>query len=216
MSKLRESGERITNPYIIKYFNECLDTLKQLGIMPQDWGNDIVLTQNKALHTFGSMMGPRYEHGYFTLQLSSHLFLEDEKAIKNTIYHELCHYIQMKEQIEEGVIFFASSGGMYISARDRSSGYESSHGGRWQKIAKRVSIATGYNITVTSDYDMHGNVGKEYEKSIKYILKCKKCGTIFKYQKRTDFVNSVLTGNNKRGWHCNCGSKDFEIIKAEN
>lgn len=213
MRKLNEAGETITNPKIVNYFEDCIDTLKALDIMPQKWGDDIKLVQNKALHTFGSMQPPKYSYDNFVLQLSSYIFNEPEDSIKNTIYHELCHYIQMKEQIEEGILWFGNRG--LYKTREGNNSYESPHGGRWQDIAKRVSIATGQNIQRTDNYNTHTEVGKAYDASIKYIIKCKRCGNLFKYSKKTDFVKSVLTGYNPNGWHCNCGSKEFEVLKRE-
>lgn len=218
MKKLTEAGEKITNPKIVNYFEDCVETLKDLDIMPRNWGNDIKLTQNKALHTFGSMMAPRFSYLPFELQLSVHLFPESEDNIKNTIYHELCHYIQMKEQLEEGILWFGDRG-LYMT-REGDTSYESPHGGRWQGIAKRVSIATGQNIQRTDSYNFHTNVGKEHDKAVRYILKCKHCGNEFKYLKRTEFIDSVLRGNgHSDNWWCKCRdgykSHDFEIIKAE-
>ncbi len=36
MKKLTEAGEKITNPKIVNYFEDCVETLKDLDIMPRN------------------------------------------------------------------------------------------------------------------------------------------------------------------------------------
>ena len=77
------------------------------------------------------MCSPKHESDNFTLELSSHMFNEPENVIKNTIYHELCHYIQMKEQLRDGIIYFdPRSGRLMWSGYYRNDSYEKPHGGR--------------------------------------------------------------------------------------
>lgn len=205
--------EYITNEKILKYIKECIANLKDLNILRSDWGNDIEYIQNKSVHTFGSMMAPKHKGENFKLTLSEYMFKESERALKNTIYHELCHYIQMKQQLELGILWYNDKNELKFKFSIKSNKYESSHGGRWKELAERVSKATGYYLTVISNYDLHTEVGKQYNKTITYIITCKKCGKEFKYQRKTAFVQAVLKNDTKR-WYCPCGCREFELTKV--
>lgn len=207
---LTEARKNLINPHIGNLVDSCIQDLKDFGIMPFDWGDDIDVEETDSVHTFGSMRFQKASGGNFTLSLSKHLFNEPDKNIKNTIYHELCHYIQYKQWIEEGIVYW--DGIKLKCTPEYRTWEESSHGGRWQRIANDVSRLTGSKITRTNNYEFHNEVGKVAEKRYKYIFHCKKCSSQFKYMKETDFVKDVLSGNgHSTHYWCHCGSHDFDI-----
>lgn len=216
MENLLESEKLITDSRVLDICKNCIATARDLGLLYPYTGDDIEFTENSALHTFGSMKLPKNpKDGEFQLQLSSHMFNEPKEAIESTVYHELCHYVQNKQQIDEGVITYSPSRAHYIiDFRKCDHNTERAHGLRWKRIAARFSKALGIKISRTNNYSTHKEVGKAYEEGIKYVIRCQKCGAEFRYHKRTDFVRTVQSGINNSGWHCRCGSKQFELIKG--
>lgn len=215
MDCVNESRNELTDATAKKYVLDCIKVLKDANIMPASWGNDIELKTSDALHDFGSIKANNKNSTYaFTLSLSAYLLREKENIVKNTIYHELCHYIQMKQQFEKGVLWYDKRSGIPMRKRKDGRGYEASHGPRWKKIASAVSAVTGLEISRTGAMEEHPEMQKVLDKSIKYVIKCKKCGQEFPYSRRTEFVRVVQTGINERDWHCNCGSREFELIKG--
>lgn len=203
---------------LYKLFKECKDALNSIGYNIE---NDILLESGDTSRTFGATYWPVSIYNQnFTIVLNKYMENEPDDAIKNTIYHELCHYINMKQQIEDGIFYWANNYSLkasnkYNNTRDRS------HGIKWQNIAKDVTnkLKLPSPITRVNNYTLHPGVGQEAENKYKYIIKCKHCGYTFKFIKKTGFVKDVLEGNGKAtNWHCNCSdgykSKDFEIVKG--
>lgn len=216
----------ISNPKILKYIEECIEEVKKLEFFSKyDYlyltYDDIDFKEGETMHTFGQMSMPKYLNGNYTLTLNKHMYEEPEEVIKNTILHELCHYIVMKTAVEKGRFYF-KNGIIYVNRREYyDAGDYKGHGRVWKSIAQQVGQATGQDITRTNSYDMHTGVGAHAEEKYKYIFKCKHCGTEFKYAKKTRFVKAVLDGNGHTDkWWCNCNDftkcHDFEIIKGDN
>lgn len=229
MPKIFEAmrGKRaITSPQIARYIEECIAVMKQIKFGFKDEEkiltyNDIDTEEGSTISTFGVMSLPTRGSNNFKLVLNKHMFTESEEAIKNTIYHELCHYVVSKIAINLDIIY-TKNGKWY---HNKSSHYNFSdfkgHGYQWKRVANIVGRATKQNITRTNTYDVHTGVGAFAETKYKYIVKCKNCSKEFKYTKRTKFINAVLAGNGyTENWWCNCpdGRKGhyFEIIKGNN
>ena len=215
----------IVDEKILNYFYECVDRLYELKF----WDNDfclhyelIKLEYGEYINTFGEYQWPNEPKGEGTIVLNIHMFDEPEEAIKNTIYHELAHYIVFKWGLQKGIYKNVSWGKWTYS--EEASKYSkrdwTSHGKVWQSVADKIGRAVGIKISRVDSFNTHTGVGAYAEQSYKYIFKCKHCGNEFKYSKRTQFVDSVLKNKgHSPTWWCCCKdgfkSHDFEILKSE-
>lgn len=228
MEKIKEAmkGKRlIKNPLIIRYIDECIEDMKKMSFGFKDEKqiltyDDIDAEEGSTLNTFGVMSLPPTGIGNFKLILNKHMFNDPEEAIKNTIYHELCHYVVYKVAIHLEIIY--TKNGKWYKNKKHNAVYRqySGHGSNWKRVAAIVGKATNQDITRASNYDAHAGVGDYAESRYNYIIKCSNCGREFKYVKRTEFVSAVLNGNGyTENWWCNCddGKKGhhFEILKGK-
>ena len=122
-----------------------------------------------------------------TIVLSDFLFKEDDKAIKTTILHEIGHII---------------------------AGPYAKHGPVWQKIVRKISLATGLNITrCYNDADMPVHA-TAVAQSYKYNFICNGCGCQVHYTRMTSFVTTYneTMSNGKPRWTCrHCGGTFAKI-----
>lgn len=213
-SQLKEARYELNDEKVLTYVKECVKVLSDAGY-PATM-NDIDCVFSEATKTFGTMSCKRYPSDNYTLTLSKYLSNEPEDVIKNTIYHELCHYLQYKKAFKDGAFYFDWSN--RVKARRELWSIYGGHGRIWKDFAYEVGKLTGQDITRTNSYSQHTEVGKAYDDKIKYIVKCTHCGNTFKYTKRTAFINDILNGNgHAEHWWCCCKDgtkcKDFEILK---
>lgn len=219
LKELLTPRRKLTNEKIIKYINECIEELRKLGY---EINNDIEFYEGEGTGTFGSISLPQYGYEYpFILVLNKYMFNEPEEAIKNTIYHELAHYIHMNNYIGNDYIFYDYDKGKWF-IRKNLYGVEpyKGHGKEWKKIADNISNKLGIKISRTDDYETHTGVGQQYEEKVRYIVRCKHCGQELKYMKKTEFVkdpNVKIPGKDKYKWRCgNCNtSGEFEVIEVK-
>ena len=88
------------------------------------------------------------------------------------------------------------------------------HGALFQRYAKEIS--TRYHVPIAT----HAN-NEEWEAvkndgyvKFSYIIKCKKCGAVFEYLRRSKFVTAVMEGKGNR-WHCGkCRGNDFALTSC--
>lgn len=228
LTEMQGKGE-ISDEKIKNYFMDCVDEMYKLNF----WDKDFVLhyelinlQYGDTIHTFGTFKWPGDEKGEGTLILNKHMFNEPEKAIKNTIYHELCHYVVFKWGVQRGVYYTSSWNNWRQNTRDFSKSAWSAHGQMWQMVASKVGRAVGQDITRTDSYNTHTGVGDEAQKRYKYVFRCTGCGNEFGYTKRTRFVDTYLdmsTWSGKPLWNCpKCGAgthsgdkPPFEMIKGK-
>ena len=219
--EMRGKGN-ISDDRLLRYVDECIAELKKVNLGFTDIDmltyDDIVVEEGDAMRVFGTMFLPDAS-GNFKLVLNKHMANEPEEAVKNTIYHELCHYIVDKLAIDCGAFYEKRPGKWYLSSDIWNAKDYKGHGKVWKYVANKVGNAVGQDITRTNDFDLHTEVGKHYDENVKYILKCKHCGYEFKYNRKTDFVKDVLDGNgHTSNYWCKCDdgtkSHEFEIIKG--
>jgi len=194
-------GKRsISNARISRYVDECISDMKKLkfGFADEEkflTYDDIDIEEGSTIQTYGVMSLPRDEKSNFKLVLNQHMFNDPEETIKNTIYHELCHYVVEKFAINLGVTYFKGTHWYY----NRSSIYNisdfKSHGHYWKHVSAIVGRSTQQNIVRTHPYETHAGVGLYAETKYNYIVKCKHCSKEFKYAKRSKFIAAVLDGN---------------------
>jgi len=217
----------INNEQILKYVDECIEEMKKLSFGFKNEKdiliyNDIDIKEGNSIHTFGMMYAPK--HGYednFELVLNKNMFNEPEEVIKNTIYHELCHYVIDKLAIHLGVLYYKNGSWYYNKELGYNISAFKSHGWKWKYVASVVGKATGQNIERLGSYQQHNDVGEYAKNKAKYVVKCKHCGRIFTYNKKSKFITAILNGKGNSGdWFCRCpdGTKgrEFEILKEDN
>ncbi len=123
-----------------------------------------------------------------TIVLSTFIYKESDAAIQTIIYHEIGHII---------------------------AGPGTHHGPAWQRIVNNISRATGLKITrCYSDTDMP--IHAEEKKSLwKYNFRCKGCGGMLHYSKRTVFVQTYnqIMENGQPRWTCTKCHNSFELLK---
>ena len=221
--EMRGKGS-ISNPHILDLIDECIKDMKNInfGLTSQDFitYDDIIFEEGDTIRTFGTMFLPDASSDDFKMVLNRHMFEEPDEAIKNTIYHELCHYVVDKIAIDKGIFYEKYPGKWYMNTNHYGARNYKGHGSMWQYIANRVSNALGIKISRTDSYETHTGVGAHAEDNYKYIVKCKHCGRVFKYTKRTAFIKSIFDNEgHSNDWYCICddGTKchDFEIVKGK-
>lgn len=207
---------------VLQYIRECIAEMRKIRF----WEDDHVLTYDDidfevgdATNTFGTFRFPNTESGRGKLILNKYMFDEPEEAIKNTIYHELCHYVVYKWGVQAGAYINVGPGKWRQDIRDFDRTEWSAHGSRWQEVAGKVSRACNTNITRTGSFQTHTGVGDYRDEKSKYIIRCTHCGALMRYQKLTDFVKAVLygDGHTENWWHkCSDGTAchDFEMVKG--
>lgn len=228
MKKILEMrGKRtLTDERILKYINECINELKKIDFKFKDSKqfltfDDIDFKEGDALTTYGTLSLPENHNSNFKLILNKYMFDDPEEVIKNTIYHELGHYVVSKAAIYLQ-IFYSKNNKWYINpAAHYSAADFKGHGKIWKQVSNIIGRATNQIITRTSSDNIHKGVGAQVERAYKYSFKCKHCGKIIKFQKKSNFVKDVLAGNGHAdNWQCNCPdgykSQDFEILKGGN
>lgn len=189
MKKLNEMKGKsfITEEKILTYINDCIKDLKSLGYTID---NDIDFMWGDSSGTFGTMFWPDNESSNYILVLNKHMIDESEEAIKNTIYHELAHYINNKNLLNKGIIYWYDYNNLRRDGRLYKQGTHGSHGQWWQKIADNISQHFNTKIKRTDNYQTHTGVGEYAKSQDKYIVTCKNCGSILTFKRKTDFVKN--------------------------
>lgn len=125
----------------------------------------------------------------FILKLNSKLLECNEDEIKNTIYHELCHYIVDVEMIDKDYIYFDWNEFGWYRKRNVPAGYQP-HGSKWQHYAKLIGNKLHTNITTywspESKQEFSQKVANDRE-PYRYEVVCKNCGWTRKTRRKTEF-----------------------------
>ena len=109
-----------------------------------------------------------------------------DQGAKDTIAHEVCHTIK---------------GCM-------------NHGDKWKHYAKLLSVF-GYNIKRTNSAADKGISTEQYlaNKDYKYAIRCEKCGSVTRYQKKSKAV-TVISTQKYHGYTCGkCGSHNLTVTE---
>ena len=135
----------------------------------------------------------RRENGKFIIEISGFITDCDAEKIRNVLAHEILH----------------TCPGC------------SNHGKMWKKYASAMNAAYGYHIKRTSSFDemglddpaelaesadgVHGSgnaaTAHRRSSSVKYIIKCRKCGREYPRKRRSKVVKEI--GN----YRCSCGGR---------
>lgn len=130
-----------------------------------------LIVNKRAKKRFGCC---KHIDGICKIEISSFVLAAEENKIRNVVAHEVLH---------------ACPGC-------------SNHGDLWKKYAGLMNRIYGYNIKRTSSFEEMGlenNVSKP--PTIKYIMKCRKCGKEFPRQRFTCVMKKI------NAYRCPCGGK---------
>ena len=204
----------IKDQRILDLIDECIEKLEDMGY---DIENDIQFKYGSGTTTLGTMTMPPYDFQRYTLTLNNNLFNLSDETIKNTIYHELCHYIINKKLLEKGIYLYNDNGRLCRNNKLYRQGTHGPHGTWWQSLAQKIGSRTNQDITRLSDNE-EVTTNLNSKKTYKYQVTCKNCGNEIKYMKATEFVKNP-NAKSKYGdwykWACGkCHAKgQFEVKK---
>lgn len=200
--------EAVISDKIKKLFDECVSDLKRIGYQIDD---DIILEESSTASRFGDITSIPDDNGMYRLRISKYLNNETDERIKDTLLHELAHYIVDKKAIRYGIFTQNSRGHWTILPGDR--GRWLGHGSEWKNVIGFINLRLGTELSRTGDSDVFR---KAAEDRIKYYVTCKNCGVTLPYMKSTKFVKDPNAKNPYNGhyiWACGtCGkSGQFEV-----
>lgn len=189
MPKTLRGRSIITDQRILGLITECVRETKEMGYaLPSNLVFLECNAQSRAGQATIRADGSRY------VTLSLFLYKEPEVTIKSVIYHELAHII---------------------------AGIRAKHGPVWKQVARKMSLKTGIAITRTwseEDCPIHAEERKATKKQAKkYIFRCKGCGAMVRYSRRTVFVKTydeMITPSKPR-WFCTKCHSMFEMVNKE-
>lgn len=141
---------------------------------------------------------------------------KDRESLKNTILHELAHYLVYKNCLRTGRYLWNDSGDTLLS-NPWKGGITKPHGKEWKEIVRVFEQAIGQQIPVSgTDADYDEDALKDIEKNSKYIFQCKKCGNKLYYQRASKFTKEYdkLESDGKPLWKCSDCGGTFEKIKG--
>ncbi len=99
----------------------------------------------------------------YEIELSGHLMEADDTAIETVILHELLHTCPRCLN----------------------------HGKLWKAYAEKLNHKYGYRITATSSYHSMGLEDPGSRETVKYMIKCTKCGTEYPRKRKCSLVENV-------------------------
>lgn len=207
--KVNESiTESISNSRINNLYRECVDDLRRIGYQIDD---DIRVDEMSTTSRLGDMTPVPDDFGMYRLRLSKYLYDETDDVIKDTILHELAHYLVGKKALQSGVFERDKFGEWKIWSHDRSRWL--GHGTEWKKIINYANMRLGTNLERLGDSEIFR---KASEEKVKYFVTCKHCGQVLPYTRMTKFVkdpNAINPITKNYIWACgNCHmSGQFEV-----
>lgn len=191
--RLSESTKALSDERVYQYIVECIELLSENGL--DVTLDDMDLKESSSPSTLGSMEPPRHGYDNYTLTLSKYLFDSDEEQIKNTIYHELCHYLQFKALVKKGIATIDFMRGLVWSPQyahiskaehDKYIG----HGELWKYIADVVSKITGQSYSRLANAEETAAFDNAVKSNAKYVVRCKNCGNELPFMRKTAFVKN--------------------------
>lgn len=196
-----KGNESITDKHMWELIHECIDDImEKTGYLIED---DLMWLYGEGSHTFGTTYYPQYDGGQFSIVLNKYLINDTDDKIKNTICHELCHYIHNKEMFDDGILYWKDNDTLRYTNRYQQ-GRDNSHGTRWKEIAREVSRALNLNPPISTRSSISNSSIKDYAQSkAKYIVTCKNCGHKSYYDRLCTVIRLIMNGQDNR---LKCGS----------
>lgn len=146
-------GIEFNDERLAKLTIECLDNLEAIGLRPYKLTSVKLRKQNKKFgccHIRYNAKSGEIKHNRITINRRLIEENADDKAILQTLYHEILH--SMRECFDCG------------------------HDGKWAEYADLVNDCYSMNIKQYGNYDELGLVKKDERKT--YKCQCDKCGKI--------------------------------------
>ena len=202
-----------TGSDILNLIEECKENLQKIGYRIND---DVKFVLFDDENNFGYTDWPRNDYnrldrnGKWTIGINRAHIGDAKEKVCDTIYHEFAHYLSNKTMMQTGEIYW--KGNLIYSKYQRFP----AHGALWKSIASHISSS----LRLPKPLDTYGKIEKgdgmyrEPTEKYKYLIRCKNCGAVNKYQRMTQFVKDIMdtpSGPNCR-WRCGCGSKDWEVL----
>lgn len=144
---------------LIFFANQCINELEAIDV---PINNVVEWTVNtRAKGRWGQC---RRKNGKYSINISSRLLEDDvtEKALKDTIVHELLHTI-------DGCM---------------------NHGTKWLMYAELVNDCYNYNVKRTSTDSDKGIDTKAEKMKSKYVFKCESCGQVVARDRASNFTKN--------------------------
>ena len=122
------------------------------------------------------------KEGYSCIEINRNLLAGcvPESSLRNTILHELCHTVPNGSGHKKG----------------------------WLNAANKIYAKYGIHLSATNSAESLGIV-PELCRTDKYVFRCKNCGQVVSYSRRTKFVK------NPSDYRCGICKGKFEMIKGE-
>ncbi len=212
-----------------KLINDCVYTLESNGFkLPlRQKEHNLKFKLNDSGTNLGVAMYPKQVHnGNYMIKLSKYLEDMTDDQIKQTIYHELGHIINMVDEIKKGYLYIDENGNTRLTGNTRQERLQNrrklaNHGPEWVSVMEKISKITGYPYSRLADAEESKAFKKATASKYKYFFKCPNCGSKLRYMKETDFVKTYnkrdLNGD-PRWWCTNCRrttGKKFAFVKDE-
>lgn len=182
--KLIESTEQLSESEGLAIINECLRNVRTLG--PKF---DIDLNEFKFVGFFESTgrqgtVGLGIQDNKFIQVLSLNKFLLRrglEEHLKNTIYHEFCHYYQNRDLIASGAIMAGENNNIIIvnQAAFDENRRDQGHDSVWLSYAEAINNVFTINepITAYCSFDVVKDLLKANDDlDVIFEIYCEKCG----------------------------------------
>ena len=187
-----------------KAFNCILECEKKL----QEMGYDIPvinykITKNKL---FGYCEAKNEEE--FDIYINEYLLYESDEEIKNTVYHEIAHAIDMVNSFANGNLYFVGNT-LY-----RKRGTCTPHGKSWKNIVNKISQKTGIQINITDEFP--SNMENKFLNDAKFILQCPNCKHQYNYNRMCRAIKLALQNETDNGdshiWCSDCGKQKGKLL----
>lgn len=159
--------------YVNDILREVIKEAQELKIPVPANINEQVYINPRPKRRFGCC---NTKGGKFNIEISEFLLKADKKKVKGVIAHEVLHTCR--------------------GCRD--------HGAKWKEYAGKMNKVYGYNIKRTSSFEELGLetiAAPDKEDSIKYIIRCDKCGKEYPRQRFTCVMKKI------NAYRCQCGGK---------
>lgn len=186
-----------------KIVEEVVASSKYADVVEGRFFKDIEYKWNRTSHSGGYLKHPDGD-GIFVLTLNEAFnrnpddmtdeeFDKFDSYLRNTILHEMCHYVVAKIYLGQGR-FIWKHGTIGYNPIDHTVkseyGQNAGHNRLWREIADMVGAKSGQDITrymSDAEFDAVGMTAALKAKS-KYEVACPKCHATWKYQRMCNTV----------------------------
>ena len=166
MYQAKRGWKKVTNPKILKVYEECFDEARRLGYWQ---GDDLPLYSSKTTRALGTCHWHRRSDGKYdkAIPLSEYLLPHEPEKLRNTIVHEIAHAT--------------------CSTTEH-------HGATWHSRANKIGAKWGLKIgRVSREADLCETLRKHQakrENNYRYEVFCPHCNAVWKYKTKCAIVKN--------------------------